>query len=69
MWAVPPTAFGSSELGYRWLKSYLGPQGYDVEHVPLTEDILHLDVALSVPRPGLIIVCPDVMPKGVPALF
>ncbi len=62
-------AFGSSELGYRWLKSYLSPQGYDVERVPLTEDILHLDVALSVPRPGLIIVCPEVMSEGVPAFF
>lgn len=62
-------AFGSSELGYRWLKAYLAPQGYDVERVPLTEDILHLDVALSVPRPGLIIVCPEVMSEGVPAFF
>jgi N-dimethylarginine dimethylaminohydrolase len=62
-------AFGSSELGYRWLKSYLAPQGYDVERVPLAEDILHLDVALSVPRPGLIVVCPEVMVDGVPSYF
>lgn len=62
-------AFGSSELGYRWLKSYLEPQGYEVERVPLSADILHLDVALSVPRPGLIIVCPEVMVEGVPAYF
>ena len=40
-----------------------------MERVPLTEDILHLDVALSVPRPGLIIVCPEVMSEGVPACF
>lgn len=62
-------ATGSSELGYRWLKSYLEPQGYDVERVRLAEDILHLDVALSVPRPGVIIVCPEVMLDGIPACF
>ena len=60
---------GSSELGYLWLKSYLEPQGYDVERVRLTEDLMHLDVALSVPRPGLIIVCPEVFVDGVPAFF
>ena len=60
---------GSSDLGYRWLKSYLAPQGYDVERVRLTDDILHLDVALSVPRPGLIVVCPDVFVDGIPAYF
>ncbi len=60
---------GSSERGYRWLKSYLEPQGYSVEQVRLTEDILHLDVALSVPRSGLIIVCPEVFVDGIPAYF
>ena len=62
-------ATGSSELGYLWLKSYLEPQGYDVERVRLTEDILHLDVALSVPRPGLIVLCPDVFVDGIPSYF
>ena len=60
---------GSSEPGYRWLKSYLEPFGYDVEQVPLPESILHLDVALSVPRPGLIIVCPDALCGGIPSWF
>jgi N-dimethylarginine dimethylaminohydrolase len=60
---------GSSELGYLWLKKYLEPQGYDVERVRLPEDILHLDVALSVPRPGLIIVCPEVFIDGIPSYF
>jgi len=62
-------ATGSSELGYLWLKSYLEPQGYAVERVRLPEDILHLDVALSVPRPGVIILCPEVFLDGVPAYF
>ncbi|MBF0552689.1 MAG: hypothetical protein HQK60_19420 [Deltaproteobacteria bacterium] len=30
---------------------------------------MHLDVSLSVPRPGLIIVCPEVLVDGVPACF
>ena len=60
---------GSSELGFRWLKSYLEPQGYDVERVRLAEDILHLDVALSIPRPGLMVVCPEVFMDGVPSYF
>ena len=60
---------GSSELGYRWLKVYLEPQGYDVERVRLPEDILHLDLALSVPRPGVIIVCPEVFIDGIPSCF
>ncbi len=62
-------ATGSSELGYRWLKSYLEPQGYAVELVRLCESILHLDVALSVPCPGVIIVCPSAFVDGVPKCF
>ncbi|MEI7989406.1 MAG: hypothetical protein WCI88_10215, partial [Chloroflexota bacterium] len=62
-------ATGSSELGFKWLKSYLEPQGYDVERVRLTEDILHLDVALSVPRPDVIVVSPQAFIDGVPAYF
>ena len=60
---------GSSEQGYLWLKNYLEPQGYDVERVRLPADILHLDVALSVPRPGVIVLCPEAFLDGVPAYF
>ncbi len=60
---------GSSELGVRWLAAHLAPRGYAVERVRLPEDILHLDVALSVPRPGLVVVCPEVFLDGVPACF
>lgn len=62
-------ATGSSDLGYQWLKSYLAPQGYDVEQVRLTENILHLDVALSVPCPGVVVVCPDAFVDGIPHYF
>jgi N-dimethylarginine dimethylaminohydrolase len=60
---------GSSEQGHGWLRAHLEPQGYDVERVPLPEEVLHLDVALSVPRPGLIVVCPEVFPEGIPRCF
>ena len=62
-------ATGSSELGYLWLKSYLEPLGYDVERVRLSEDVLHLDVALSVPCPGAIVDCPPVLLDGIPHCF
>jgi len=60
---------GSSVQGYKWLKAYLEPQGFDIEMVRLPEDILHLDVALSVPCPGVIILCPEVFLDGVPSYF
>lgn len=62
-------AVGSSELGFSWLKSILGPQGYDVERVPIGEEYLHLDVALSVVRPGLAVLCPEAFVEGVPSYF
>lgn len=60
---------GSNELGYKWLKSILEPQGYDVELVPIKEMFLHLDVVLSVVRPGLAIVCREAFVNGIPSYF
>ncbi|PWR70421.1 hypothetical protein [Methanospirillum lacunae] len=60
---------GSSILGYRWLKAYLEPFGYDVQQISLPETLLHLDVALSIPKRGVIIVCPEAFPDGVPSYF
>lgn len=60
---------GSNELGYRWLKSILEPDGYDVEQVPIKEQFLHLDVVLSTVRPGLAIAAPDAFVEGIPAYF
>jgi len=59
------TAVGSNEVGYRWLKNYLGPD-YEVIRVPLCETVLHLDCALSVPRKGLAIICPEAFIEGIP---
>jgi N-dimethylarginine dimethylaminohydrolase len=60
---------GSNELGYRWLKSMLEPQGYEVERVPIKEAFQHLDIVLSAVRPGLAIVCRDAFFEGIPSYF
>lgn len=57
---------GSSFKGVEWLRGLLEPQGYHVEHVPIGEEFLHLDVALSIPREGLAIVCPEALVEGMP---
>lgn len=59
---------GSNEAGYEWLKNYLGNE-YDVVRVPLCENVLHLDCALSVPRNGLAIICPDAFEEGIPEIL
>lgn len=57
---------GSNEAGYRWLAGMLGDD-YKTIRVPLIETVLHLDCALSVPRDGLAIICPDAFIEGIPA--
>lgn len=56
----------SSELGIRWLRQVLAPRGYEVEMVPLKENTLHLDCAFGMVREGLMVVCDDVLPAGLP---
>ena len=63
------SAVGSNSLGCTWLASVLAPQGFDVERVPIREKFLHLDVVLSVVRPGLAIVCRDAFVNGIPSYF
>jgi N-dimethylarginine dimethylaminohydrolase len=60
---------GSNELGCRWLTSILQPQGFAVERVPIEEEFQHLDIVLSVVRPGLAIVCRDAFVNGIPSYF
>ena len=63
------TTVGSSELGYKWLKSILQPQGYDVERVRIAENFLHLDLTLSTVKPGLAIACKNAFVDGLPEYF
>jgi len=60
---------GSSTSGVDWLQSVLAPQGYRVTEIPLVEQIMHLDTALSLVKPGLAIVCSDAFTAGLPAFL
>lgn len=62
-------AVGSSATGVAWLSAILQPQGYTVQRVRIRADFLHLDVALSIPRDGLAIVCRDAFVDGLPAML
>ncbi|VVS93875.1 dimethylarginine dimethylaminohydrolase family protein [Desulfoluna spongiiphila] len=55
----------SNPEGVRWLAGCLGP-GYRVHGVRLNSGFLHLDCCLSTPRPGLVVVCRDAFPDGLP---
>jgi N-dimethylarginine dimethylaminohydrolase len=63
---VGVSGWASSMLGVQWLRKLLEPAGFDVEAVPLHPDVLHLDCALSLVREGLMIVCEEALPQGLP---
>lgn len=56
----------SNEAGIKWLRNYLSHSGYNVVEVKLDKGILHLDCALSLVKEGLMIVCEDALPNGLP---
>ena len=58
-------AMGSSKKGVEWLRNALKFLGIDktVVQVPMHPRILHLDLILSLPRPGLAIVANGTLPK------
>jgi|TARA_B110000211_G_C14062599_1_gene546272 N-dimethylarginine dimethylaminohydrolase len=51
---------GSTQLGCEWFRDTIHSLGFTqtVICVPLPKNILHLDIVMSVPRPGLAIVAP-----------
>jgi N-dimethylarginine dimethylaminohydrolase len=59
----------STRLGAEWLQKALAPYGYQVETVRLKSNFLHLDCALSLVREGLMLVCEEALPDGVPAVL
>jgi glycine amidinotransferase len=56
---------GSNLAGIEWLARFLGPE-YRVHPIRLKRGFLHLDVVLSLPRPGLAVVCRDAFVDGLP---
>ena len=53
----------SNLAGIQWLQRFLG-SNYRVHPIPLKRGFLHLDVVLSLPRPGLAIVCREAFVDG-----
>jgi len=58
----------SNLAGIEWLQRFLGPE-YRVHPIRLKRGFLHLDVVLSLPRPGLAIVCRDAFIDGLPGFL
>lgn len=56
---------GTNLAGIEWLQRFLGPE-YRVHPIRLKRGFLHLDVVLSLPRPGLAIVCREAFMDGLP---
>ena len=48
----------SNDAGIEWLKGYLGPD-YQVNKIKLKPNVLHLDCAIALIRPGLGLMCPE----------
>ncbi|WP_446002365.1 dimethylarginine dimethylaminohydrolase family protein [Weissella viridescens] len=59
------SGLASDITGIQWLTDTLGSD-YHIIPVKLHPHILHLDCALSLLRPGLMIVCPEAFIDGVP---
>ncbi|MFI1912978.1 dimethylarginine dimethylaminohydrolase family protein [Nocardia sp. NPDC020380] len=60
------SGMATNEIGVQWLAKYLQPFGFTVTTVRLPEHVLHLDCAIGLVREGLLIVCPDRLPEGLP---
>jgi len=48
----------SNSAGIKWLQNLLGPK-YKVHEIKLSPEFEHLDCVLSLPRPGLMVICKD----------
>lgn len=66
---VGHSGLASNLLGIQWLSKLLLPMGYRVEAVRLHPDILHLDCAMGLVKPGLMVMCKEAFLNGVPKLF
>lgn len=64
---VGVSAHATNEYGFQWLKSYLSAFGYEVKAVRVSGKYFHLDCVMSFVREGLMLVCEDYLPDGIPA--
>ncbi|MEU9181724.1 arginine deiminase family protein [Streptomyces sp. NPDC048550] len=63
------SGMASDQAGIEWLQRYLGPDGYRVHEVPLTENWLHLDCIFAVVRRGLCICDTSGLEHGLPSIL
>ena len=56
----------SNQAGIGWLRRFLGPQGYRIQEVPLTDEWLHLDCVLPAIRPALAMAVKTAFRDGLP---
>ncbi len=63
---VGSSGLASNQQGAKWLAKLLKPAGYTVELVRLKPEILHLDCALGLIRPGLMVACEEAFIDGMP---
>ncbi|ARF70645.1 amidinotransferase [Paenibacillus larvae subsp. pulvifaciens] len=63
---VGTSGLASNRDGIIWLRNFLSNFDYTVTEVPLHPEILHLDCALSLLRDGLMIICEEAFPEGIP---
>lgn len=62
------SGYASSVSGAQWLQKLLGADA-TVYVVKLAHRVQHLDCALSIPRPGLVIACTEALPEGLPGVL
>ncbi len=55
----------SDMAGIDWLQALLGPR-YKVVPVALKSNVLHLDCAMALVKPGLVVYCPEKLIDGLP---
>ena len=65
---VGVSGHASSATGASWLQRLLDKE-VTVHAVELSDGILHLDCAPSIPRPGLVIACLEAFPQGLPGML
>ncbi|WP_156307973.1 dimethylarginine dimethylaminohydrolase family protein [Sphingobacterium endophyticum] len=66
---VGNSGLASNDRGFQWLSKLISPLGYTVEQVRLHPKILHLDCALGLVRPNLMLVCEEALPDGIPEIL
>ncbi|MHC5354957.1 dimethylarginine dimethylaminohydrolase family protein [Myroides sp. LJL115] len=66
---VGSSGLASNDRGFKWLSKLMSPFGYTLEKVRLHKDILHLDCALGLVKPNLMLICKEAFLDGIPSIL